>query len=875
MWSSCSGQGVVVSEPMPLPRNRRYPPGICRLPPDVQFWAKTNSDGEPGISVYDHCMNVGEVAKALVDMASPCVKGLAPPFTAVLAALHDVGKISPGFQAKSEKWLLRYDLVQLAQSEAWAQSEGDHAKITQYTLQGLWEDERLLRWAAALGAHHGCLKGLRVRCPGHWSEYRNELYRQLEARFGKLPDKGPESDAQLWWLAGLVTFADWIGSDERFFPCDRGLGDQERQERAKAALERIGWAYKPVKKNLGFEQLFPGFQPNALQKTVLETVCEPGIYVIEAPMGQGKTEAALAAAYKLLEAEMASGIYFALPTQLTSNRIYLRVQQFIRRIHEHPGHVRLAHSASWLTDPTAPPTLPRSGPAAEGDTPAEDLARSWFASPKRALLEACGVGTVDQALLGVISVKHFFLRQFGLAGKVVILDEVHSYDVYTGSLITQLVRQLRDNKATVIILSATLTCDRRRELLGQAVEEPAEGAYPLVSCLRQTLRQYPCPAPPRKVVQVRWREAESLAKECLGQAERGYCVLWICNTVARAQEVYRNLKSLAREGGPMLGLLHSRFPLSEREKREEHWMKALGREGPRPGGCILVATQVVEQSVDVDADLLITDLAPIDMLLQRMGRLWRHERKSRPATQPEVWIETPCHPSIFEHGTSEEIRSALGPGARVYAPYILLRTYKVLQGKGSLSVPDEIREILEGTYSEPENGEPSGWEALFRELQSQRDKLQRLAWNASSIWDRPALDDEEVQTRYSSVAMGHLLPVKKFIDGGRSDEVELMSGQVIGMDARSWDFETAKAVHRHLIRAPWHALREGACNAPPSLKRYADRAAVAIHDADGKLIWHHNGEFSGLTYHNELGLCIAQNQTRREPREEDWYESCF
>jgi len=845
------------------------------MPPDVKFWAKTTSDGEPGISVRDHCMNVGEVAKALVDMAAPSVKALAPPFAEVLAALHDVGKISPGFQAKCEKWLLRYDLVQRAQAEAWAQSESDHAKITQYTLQGLWRDEKLLRWAAALGAHHGCLKGLRVRCPEHWSAYRNDLCKQLEARFGKLPDHGPRSDAQLWWLAGLVTFADWIGSDERFFPSERGLEDHERQKSAKRALERIGWTHKPVKRNLNFEELFPGFQPNALQETVLKTICEPGIYIIEAPMGCGKTEAALAAAYRLLEAEKAAGIYFALPTQLTSNRIYMRVQEFIGRIHECPRHVRLAHSASWLMDQTPPPSIPGSGPAAEEETAAEDAARSWFASPKRALLEAYGVGTVDQALLGVIPVKHFFLRQFGLAGKVVILDEVHSYDVYTGSLITQLVQQLRDNKATVIILSATLASDRRRELLGQTGEEPLVNAYPLVSCRGQAFSQHSCPAPPPKTVAVRWCAVEMLPQECLFQAERGCCVLWICNTVSRAQEVYRNLKSLAREGGPMFGLLHSRFPICEREPREEQWMKALGREGPRPEGCVLVATQVVEQSVDVDADLLITDLAPTDMLLQRIGRLWRHERGARPAKQPEVWIETPGDASVLDSGDSREIRRALGPGARVYAPYILLRTYKVLQGKGRLVLPDDIREILESTYSEPEGGKPSGWEELFRELQSQREKLQRLAWNATSIWDRPALDDEEVQTRYSSVAMGHLLPVKRFNEGGRSAEVELMSGQVVRMDARNWDFETAKAVHRHLIRAPWHVLREAACNAPAWLKRYADRAAVAIHEADGKLIWHHNGEFSGLKYHSELGLCIAPNQPRGELREEDWHESCF
>jgi CRISPR-associated endonuclease/helicase Cas3 len=134
-------------------------------------------------------------------------------------------------------------------------------------------------------------------------------------------------------------------------------------------------------------------------------------------MGCGKTEAALAAAYQLIAAGKAAGLYFALPTQVTSNRIHLRVQPFVERISLHPAEVRLAHGASWLAE-TKPPVELR--PASSDIDALEHVraGRSWFAFAKRALLAPFGVGTIDQALLGIVAAKHFFVRQFGLAGKV-------------------------------------------------------------------------------------------------------------------------------------------------------------------------------------------------------------------------------------------------------------------------------------------------------------------------------------------------------------------------------------------------------------------------------------------------------------------------
>ena len=428
-----------------------------RDPRHEECWAKTTEDGQPGINVRDHCLNVGCVAEAL--LAEALLP--APPGAATLAALHDVGKVLPGFQRKCEAWLVQYDLVSRAQKEGWSVWESDHAKVSQFTVQEMLGKSKLHPWAAALGAHHGRIKCERVRRREKWEPERRRLAEELIREFGPLPDQPPdENEATLWLVAGLITVADWIGSDERHFPQHARWEMAQRRERARSALGAINWRRAATRQVSGFAELFPETaQANSLQTAAMQAVREPGVYVIEGPTGCGKTEAALAAVYQLIAAGKATGLYFALPTQTTSNRIHLRVKPFVERISDEPTAVRLAHGASWLTENEPPPKLRPSSP----DDEARDVVRagrSWFASPKRALLAPYGVGTIDQALLGVVAAKHFFVRQFGLAGKVVVLDEVHTYDLYTSTLVDVLVGRLRELHCTVLVLSATLTTAR-------------------------------------------------------------------------------------------------------------------------------------------------------------------------------------------------------------------------------------------------------------------------------------------------------------------------------------------------------------------------------------------------------------------------------
>lgn len=837
-----------------------------------ECWAKTTAEGKPGISVCDHCLNVGCVAEALLALLPPQLRRLIPPGAATLAALHDVGKVSPGFQSKSEAWLAQHALRDQALQQGWRERESDHAKISQFTVQELLRTSQLHCWAAVVGAHHGRIKGERVPVSETWWEgERVRLAAELIGEFEPLPDR-PPNDAQTWFMAGLITVADWIGSDETHFPQHTLWDMLERRERAQTALASINW--KPVRaKQLNtFGDLFPEIQANSLQTASLQVVRGPGTYIIEGPMGCGKTEAALAAAYQLITAGKSTGLYFALPTQVTSNRIHLRVQPFVERIVINPAEVRLAHSASWVVEAESSLKLYPASPDAEASEHVR-AGRSWFASAKRALLAPFGVGTVDQALLGIVSAKHFFVRQFGLAGKVVILDEVHSYDLYTGTLIGVLVKRLRELECTVIILSATLTERRRRELLGLADHQPVSTAYPLVSgVVGSCFEEQMCEAPPAKTIQIRNVSGALLVEEAIDRARRGECLLWIRNTVDEAQQTYRALQSANFQNGPSIALLHSRFPFFRREQLEEEWLVRLGKDSAnRPIGCVLVSTQVVEQSVDIDADMLITDLAPTDMLLQRLGRLWRHDRQTRPCPLPEVWIQMPqLDDALLSKASKDELRNALGKSARIYAPYVLLRSLQQWRGKARVTLPGDIRSILEATYASAE-AEPPAWQELRYQLEKQKESMARLALNATAIWNNPALADEEgVQTRFNTYPTAQLLLTTEITPlGGHSVRLDLLNGDTVTASDRDWNFNAAKAIYRNIVRVPRWAIAAGLTEPPGWLANHTTGpTAAGLLQPDGDIRWWGNEQRTRLSYHADQGVIINREPVPRAPNEE-------
>lgn len=797
---------------------------------DVKFWAKTLPDGQPGVSVFEHMQNVGCVAQCLAALAPELLARfrLHSPLVGALAALHDLGKISPGFQRKCEAWLVTNELVELDRNWRWEASlESNHAAVTHEALElllpvGMGMDGKTSRCVAALlGAHHGRIQAAPTRpysksglrkpsmeaCSGiDWEKERETAGEAVIDHFG-VKNAGLEINAEspaLWWLAGLTTVADWIGSDERSFSPEGGVADGIRLHQARQVIESIGFGCPEVVPNLDFAELFgfpPGSQPNDMQIKTRELIQGPGVYVIEAPMGMGKTEAALWASYELMAAGKARGIYFALPTQATSNRIHLRLDEFVQRIAPAVGGSRLIHGNSWLIQRQS------LSPAATEGTRGQDarVGAEWFASSKRALLAPFGVGTVDQALLGVVAAKHFFVRHFALAGKVVILDEVHSYDLYTGTLIDRLVTVLKALGCTVIILSATLTGKRRAQMVSLSSDQDAEPAslpYPLISGATEDseAQAVAAVAPDSRTVQVDFQTVADALTRAMQLASDGGVVLWICNTVGAAQEQYEHLSRTGR-GQFLVGLLHSRFPFWRREELENEWMERLGKKGETRCGCILVSTQIVEQSVDLDADLLVTELAPTDMLLQRMGRLWRHERPGRGGRPEMIILEESESLGRFRQMNAKEIVQALGAKAFVYSPYVLLRSLEVWKASRDVSIPDQIRPRIEATYEERfEGDEPEAWQSLFAEMYGKICAYKMKALQSSNIWTVALEDEEGVQTRLNEMPTVQVVLCRTV--AGRQYEFLDGTSQVVEKDVFQLAF--AQGLHKNMVKVPRH-----------------------------------------------------------------------
>lgn len=853
----------------------------------LKFWAKTTEDGQPGISVFHHILNVGNVAQQIVNSRTNTLSyfNLKPEVIAVMAALHDIGKISQGFQSKSAKWLEQTSMKEVSIAQGWQNLECDHAKVSQFTVQNLllqdgMKTKNAIHWAIAPGAHHGFLhrpseRGLQESHGmknDEWEQERQRVAKHLiNVLNGELPTAEISRESEcLWWLAGLISVSDWIGSDETFFPVDQDLELQDSIRCAQVAVETIGFTIPKARSDLSFEQLF-SFSPNDLQNKAEAVITKPGIYVIEAPMGMGKTEAALACTYRLICEGKANGIYFALPTQATSNRIHLRVNDFIRKIWPDGLDTRLIHANSWLMENLCQPEPALTTKGKEIDD--ARAGRDWFASAKRALIASFGVGTIDQALLAVVAAKHFFVRRFGLAGKVVILDEVHSYDFYTGTLIRVLCETLEKLGCTVILLSATLTPERRAALLG-ITDALETDDYPLISGRQSNgvfITPQPAQSPEERKFHILFIKRENALHDAWQQACKGACVLWICDTVKSAQQTYGQFSELCKNGkGSEIGLLHSRFPLYRRQELEEYWMEALGKDGDkkgkRPKGCVLVSTQIVEQSVDLDADLLVTELAPTDMLLQRIGRLWRHPRETRAIERAECWIlkEAVSLDELRPMG-KKEIRKKLGAKAWVYAPYVLLRSLEVwlaLDGQ-DITIPHEIRTLLKATYAEHDE-ELEGWLAWECEMLGKGKALESSALMATNIMSVQLDDQEGVQTRVNEVKHVQLiLAIER-----KGKQLALLNGEQANLSDDKFRLDTARALHRNLVKIP--KLEFAVFRSEDNTSRYVKgEQAIALVQPDGNVNIVGLKDGRSLHWHIDCGVEI-----RREKGVEKEDEPC-
>ena len=826
--------------------------------------------------MHDHCRYAGYVAEALLDLLPAPLRGLFPREAPFFVALHDVGKVSPGFEGKYFMRLLAERAPEWAAEWAKGGIETNHAALGARALQRLFGVPSEHPVVRAVASHHGFMpERLLATKDGAWQDEREALVRALAADFATSPEAvaGAAPDAAL--LAGLTCVADWIASDEAFFPPDEApLSPDEGRKRASRAVAACGFERASFRHGLSFRDIF-GFEPYPAQSAFLDTVSAPGVYVLEAPMGMGKTESALYAAYRLVEGGFHSGIYFALPTRLTSDRIHGRVKAFLENVSSAGAAVRLAHGQAWLQE---------FATGAEGsDRTAGQRPPPWFNPSKRGLLFPFAVGTIDQALLSVLNVKHSFVRAFGLAGKVVILDEVHSYDAYTGALLDELVARLRNLGCTVVILSATLTAARRAALLGDGA--PAGDGYPLLTGIRAdgTTVVRPLEPPPPRTVRLRWFDAsaESPLAEAVAKARAGCNVLCIANTVATAQEWFRALKAGMPGGDFPVGLLHAKFTGADRERIENDWMAKLGkppedgRPDTRPRGSILVATQIVEQSVDIDADWMLSELAPVDMLLQRLGRLWRHARKHRPVAAPELAVV--CVKTLPADRTGlapapKALEDYFGRGVWVYAPYVLLRTLETLRPLETLRIPDDIRPLLETVYSDAPPATPFH-RTLLKALDTQRNMLRECALSAQSD-ARLTGDDEHASTRYNTRPSVSLLLLRDLDPAAPPSDAAatLPDGTRVAISRTRRDFAVTRALYRNLVQVPVDDRLLAEPREADLLGRHfsaQDMPLVCIwNPSTGALRLHASGRDSGYAYHPDYGAFrLAAGKAAPDPEE--------
>jgi len=316
-------------------------------------------------------------------------------------------------------------------------------------------------------------------------------------------------------------------------------------------------------------------------------------------------------------------------------------------------------------------------------------------------------------------------------------------------------------------------------------------------------------------------EEDDLIERAVLAAERGLCVLWISNTVASSQTVFAKINAERKEDSFQTGLLHSRFPAFRRTELEDEWMESLGKDGPRPKGCILVATQVVEQSVDIDADLLITELAPTDMLLQRMGRLCRHERDSRPAGSGQAWIYGPMQLACDD---AAQFKEALGTSHYIYAPYVLWKTIRVWKTRTEACLPSDIRDLLETTYAELDEL-PEWVEELKAELDTKKAELKGKALGLTKIYCGDD-DEDSAATRYNNQRTIPALILRECDNCEAFANLTLCDGTELAARAGERDFKNAVAIHQNIVTLPWYGSDYPA--APAWLKKTVFGAVLVL-----------------------------------------------
>lgn len=616
-----------------------------------------------------------------------------------------------------------------------------------------------------------------------------------------------------WDLAGFVVLCDWIGSSSHFPYRDKPIPLKEYWKefaipQAENALCDFGVIPAEVEQRLfRCKDLFSFDTPSPLQKWAEDLQFSrdtPQLIIVEDATGAGKTEAALLIANRLMAAGAADGLFFALPTMATANAMHRRLEKHYKALFtsgSRPSLV-LAHGASSLSNEfRAAIKTSKHCPDMDYDTnepSVSSMCTEWLAdSNRKAFLADIGVGTIDQALSAVLRTKFQSLRLFGMTRKVLIVDEVHANDSYMHRVLENVLEAQSALGGSAILLSATLPRRMRDDLI-QAFQKGAgsQESEPFTNTSSEELLPYPlitrCDLSSGKLEEIACESrsdisrsiiikpvhsSEDVYKLIIKAVESGECVCWIRNTVQDARDAYSELSAALTQEKVML--FHARYAMCDRLRRENTALSYFGKESgsDKRRGRVLVATQVVEQSLDVDFDTLITDLAPMDLLIQRIGRARRHIRDAQGNRLPSgshdqrgtpiVYLHTP---PLDEEITMEWFSSRFKRASRVYPNHALLWRTAQWLSRGFITIPADARTAIESTYSQDIDDIPDpltiSWNKTYGEQKANATyatysviEFTRGYTATSDNWR----DDTKVRTRLGEESS--TLRLAKWIDG--------------------------------------------------------------------------------------------------------------
>ena len=682
-----------------------------------------------------------------------------------------------------ERAFLPHGLVsQFALQEEIAAGGGDGSRALQWAIlvgvhHGRYPDAGAVHVARQ---QYRTQEGSREDDP-RWGQARSEILRWMAARSGfpliapgtALPEL-PIAVASAY--ASALVIADWLASNEDYFPLrprpvdEAGklsiegypelTADQQR-ERVECAWKRAAFP-SPLRipaTHTGEATDFyhhrfgwpASYRPTEAQRAAVEIATreDPDLMIVEAPPGSGKTELAFAAAEVLMRARGLQGVFVALPTQATTNAMFERVSAWLTSIlGDEPQKlgIQLAHGKNSLNESFAK-LLERGKSPLEVHDDEEDLglhASRWMGQRWRSTLSPVVVGTIDQVLLAALKSRHVLVRHLGLMGKVVVIDEVHAADEYMETYLEAALTWLGMYGIPVVLLSATLPPARRSALLeayrrgrgsSGAGAESVDGmiGYPAISTVSSAgvrIHEIQGEAEvPKRIIPTSLGSPREIAELLDHELAEGGCAVVIRNTVREAQETYEAVRSVF--GREQATLLHSRFLAAERTARDRRMLELFGKDSvQRPFRHVVVATQVIEQSLDVDFDLMLTDPAPMDLVLQRIGRLHRHDRAERPRGLRDarclvIVEDTTPFPWAYSRGTDY-----------VYACYSVLRTLGIVADRGEILVrePLDYAELTTLAYADDVPVGPAQWHEALDAALEERNKARAQAQAKATTW---------------------------------------------------------------------------------------------------------------------------------------------